>query len=64
MKELVEMFKEKPAAADVKAFCKVWPAVKQGLEMLKKFIKNPFIQRIIDMVIGAGDAAFKAFCHT
>ena len=36
-------------------FCKIWPTVKQGLELLKAMITNPMAKGAITLVITAGD---------
>jgi hypothetical protein len=43
-------------------FCKIWPTVKQGLEMLKAMVKNPLAKAAIEAVIVAGTAIAKSIC--
>jgi len=41
-------------------FCKLWPTLKSGLELLKKIV--PSLTFFIDLVIGGGDALAKRIC--
>lgn len=43
--------------------CDIWPTVKEGLEILKTFIKNPVLQAIISSIIAAGDAIIGKICQ-
>ena len=43
-------------------FCKAWPAVKQGLQLLLGIIKNPIAKGAINLVISAGDAISASIC--
>lgn len=73
VKELTKLIKEQAgkealAGLDPKAFCGIWPKVKDGLEMLRKLLElipgfGFWVKRAIEMVIAAGDADFKAFCQ-
>jgi hypothetical protein len=50
-------------------FCKVWPAARQGLEILKDIISvvpgvSIFAKGAIAVVIAAGDAASGALCKS
>lgn len=44
-----------------KEFCKAWPAVKEGLQILEKIVPAPF-KVIIGLVITGGDALSKKIC--
>lgn len=50
------------ATADHSKLCEIWPTVKEGLEILVTFIKNPFVKLSINAVIAAGDAIMKNIC--
>ena len=43
-------------------FCKAWPSVKSGLQLLQGIIKNPIAKAAIGIVIAAGDAVSKEVC--
>jgi hypothetical protein len=43
-------------------FCKLWPSVKTGLQMLQSLVKNPIAKGAIGIVIAAGDAVSKEVC--
>jgi hypothetical protein len=43
-------------------FCKLWPDVKTGLNLLQSIIKNPIAKGAIGLVIAAGDAVSKQVC--
>lgn len=42
--------------------CNIWPTVKEGLELLKGFIKNPIVKFSIEGLITAGDAIVGRIC--
>jgi hypothetical protein len=44
-------------------FCKLWPDVKPGLELLQKVLKDPIAQAAVALVINAGDAVSSKICH-
>ena len=48
--------------SDKSKFCDAWPMVKDGLELLKKIIKNPIAVGAIDLIIKAGDAIAGTVC--
>ena len=53
---------EAAAAGDPKeVFCKNWPLIRTGLEILQTFVPLP-IRPIVALVIKAGDAAAGAIC--
>jgi len=37
-------------------FCAVWPATRQGLELLRTITTNPIVRGIIGVIISAGNA--------
>lgn len=47
-------------------FCKLWPDIKKGLELLKDIVKHvpplAFLAPIIDTTITLGDGLQKAIC--
>ena len=43
-------------------FCKLWPSVKNGLELLAKLVKNPIAKGAINLVISAGDTISSSIC--
>ena len=48
-------------SGDVKGeFCKIWPTVKTGLELLKKAV--PSLTFFIELIITGGDALSKRIC--
>ncbi len=46
---------EKALANGKSQFCEIWPTVKQGLEILKGIVKNPFLKTAISGLILVGD---------
>lgn len=42
--------------------CTIWPTVKEGLTLLKEFIKNPIVKLSIAGLITAGDAIVGRIC--
>jgi len=53
---------EPAATQDHSRLCEIWPIVKEGLEILKDFIKNPVLKAIIGSIIAAGDAIIGKIC--
>ena len=45
----------KAGRADLGQFCKLWPTIKSGLELLEKIVKNPFLKLAIEALIKIGD---------
>jgi len=43
-------------------FCKVWPEVQEGLQLLQGIVKNPFVKVSIGAVIAAGQAVSQQIC--
>jgi len=50
------------ALADNNTFCRMWPAAKQGLEMLEKVLKDPTLVLIIEAIVTTGDAVRSRVC--
>lgn len=48
--------------AQKQGFCRAWPSVKSGLEMLAALVKNPIAQGAIRLVIAAGNAVAGSIC--
>jgi len=43
-------------------FCKIWPEVQEGLQLLQGLVKNPFVKVSIGAVIAAGQAVSEQVC--
>lgn len=43
-------------------FCELWPSAKQGLVLLRDFIKNPIVKATVTVIISAGDAVSSQIC--
>ena len=43
-------------------FCKAWPEVEVGLQLLQGLVKNPFVKVSIGAVIAAGQAVSQKVC--
>lgn len=43
-------------------FCKIWPEVQEGLQLLQGIVKNPFVKVSIGAVIAAGQAVSQQIC--
>lgn len=43
-------------------FCKIWPSVKTGLQLLVGIVKNPIVKAAIEVVIKGGDAIASSIC--
>ena len=50
------------AAGKNAEFCKVWPEVQEGLQLLQGLVKNPFVKVSIGAVIAAGQAVSQQVC--
>ncbi|HWZ13591.1 MAG TPA: hypothetical protein VNW95_00030 [Mucilaginibacter sp.] len=53
---------EKAAFESQGKFCELWPTVKEGLQLLEGFIKNPIVKASIEVLISAGDAISSRVC--
>lgn len=67
IEQLAQEIKAKAAAPRDVNFCGIWPSAKQALEVLRTILDvvpgaGLFAKAAIGIVIGAGDAAYKAFC--
>jgi hypothetical protein len=47
---------------DNSEFCKIWPEVQEGLQLLQGLVKNPFVKVSIGAVIAAGQAVSQQVC--
>jgi hypothetical protein len=50
-------------ATSAPEFCRLWPTVKTGLELLQGLLKNPVLKAIVGTIIGAGDAVASRICN-
>ncbi|WP_295793207.1 hypothetical protein [Mucilaginibacter sp.] len=53
---------EQAATQDHSRLCEIWPIAKEGLEILKNFIKNPIVKAVVESIIAAGDAIIGKIC--
>ena len=54
---------EQVASDGQSELCKLWPNVKQGLQLLEALIKNPIVKVSIEAIIAAGDAIIGKICQ-